>query len=143
MNAGMAVSAAEPHGLWTLLKESFASSTELAHAAADPNANPLIKAVVADFMTSDGRTVARDGLKAEFANSQPAEIKTKTIDSLHQVSAILDAKAPGDAAAFKGWLHQIGQKTAEAEGGGWFGAGMQVSEAEKATLGEISNALGI
>ena len=143
MNAGMAITAAEPTGLWGLLKESFASSAELAHAAADPNANPLIRAVVADFMTGDGRAVAHDGLKAEFANSQPAEMKTKAIDSLRQVSAVLAAKAPGDAAAFKAWLRQISQKTAEAEGGGWFGGGTPVSDVEKATLGEISSALGI
>jgi hypothetical protein len=144
VNAGMAITAAEPSGLWGLLKESFAGSAELAHAAADPNSNSLIRAVVADFMTGDGRTVARDGLKAEFANSKPAEIKTKAIDALHQVAAVLAAKAPGDAAAFKSWLCQISQKTAEAasEGGGLFGGGVQVSEAEKATLGEISNALG-
>src|SRR3974390_2409634 len=144
-NAGMAITAAEPHGLWGLLKESFAGSSELAHAAADPNANALVKAVVKDFATSEGRSVARDGLKAEFANSKPAEIKTKAIDSLHQVAAVLAAKAPGDAAAFKGWLREIGQKTAEAasEGGGLFGGGVQVSDAEKATLGEISGALGI
>ena len=111
MNAGMAITAAEPSGLWGLLKESFAGSSELAHAAADPNANPLVKAVVSDFMTGEGRSVARDGLKAEFANSKPAEIKTKAIDSLHQVASVLDAKAPGDAAAFKQWLRQIGQKT--------------------------------
>jgi hypothetical protein len=145
MNAGMAITAAEPSGLWGLLKESFAGSAELTHAAADPNANPLVKAVVADFTTSEGRTVARDGLKAEFANSKPAEIKTKAIDSLHQVAVILDGKAPNDAAAFKQWLREIGQKTAEAasEGGGLFGGGAQVSEAEKATLDEISSALGI
>ena len=145
MNAGMAITAAEPSGLWGLLKESFAGSAELAHAAADPNANALVKAVVTDFATSEGRSVARDGLKAEFANSKPAEIKTKAIDSLRQVAAILAAKAPGDAAAFKGWLREIGQKTAEAasEGGGLFGGGVQVSDAEKATLGEISSALGI
>jgi hypothetical protein len=145
MNAGMAITAAEPSGLWGLLKESFAGSAELTHAAADPNANPLVKAVVSDFATSEGRTVAHDGLKAEFANSKPAEIKTKAIDSLRQVAVILDGKAPNDAAAFKQWLRQIGQKTAEAasEGGGLFGGGVQVSEAEKATLGEISTALGI
>ena len=145
MNAGMAVTAAEPSGLWGLLKESFAGSAEMTHAATDPNANALVKAVVADFTTSEGRTVARDGLKAEFAGSQPAEMKTKSIEQLRQVAAVLAAKAPGDAAAFKGWLRQIGQKTAEAasEGGGWFGGGVQVSDAEKATLGEISSALGI
>jgi hypothetical protein len=145
MNAGMAITAAEPSGLWGLLKESFAGSAELAHAAADPNANPLIRAVVADFMSGDGRAVARDGLKAEFANSKPAEMKTKAIDSLRQISAVLDAKAPADAAAFKTWLRQISQKTAEAasEGGGLFGGGTKVSDVEKATLGEISTALGI
>jgi len=145
MNAGMAITAAEPSGLWGLLKESFAGSAELTHAAADPNANPLVKAVVADFATSEGRTAARDGLKAEFANSKPAEIKVKAIDALHQVAALLDGKAPSDAAAFKQWLREIGQKTAEAasEGGSLFGGGVQVSEAEKATLGEISSALGI
>ena len=128
-----------------LLKESFAGGAALAKAAADPNANPLVKAVVADFQTSDGRAAAHDGLKAEFANSKPAEIKTKAIESLRQVAAVLSAKAPGDAAAFKNWLRQISQKTAEAasEGGGLFGGGVQVSDAEKATLGEISTALGI
>ena len=50
MNAGMAITAAEPSGLWGLPKESFAGSAELAHAATDPNANPLIRAVVADFI---------------------------------------------------------------------------------------------
>ena len=145
MNAGMAITAAEPSGLWGLLKESFAGSAELAHAATNPNANPLIRAVVADFMTGEGRSVARDGLKAEFANSKPAEIKGKAIASLREVTSVLAAKAPGDAAAFKGWLRQISQKTAEAasEGGGLFGGGVQVSDAEKATLGEISSALGI
>src|SRR6201999_943666 len=128
MNAGMAVTAAEPSGLFGLLKESFAGGAALARAATDPNANPLIKAVVSDFQTSDGRAAAHDGLKAELANAKPAEIKTKTIDSLRQVATVLAAKAPGDADAFKGWLRQISQKTAEAasEGGGLFGGGVQV-----------------
>ena len=145
MNAGMAISAAEPSGLFGLLKESFAGGAALAQAASDPNANPLIKAVVSDFQTSAGRAAAHDGLKAELANCKPTEVKTKAIDSLRQVSTVLAAKAPGDAAAFKGWLRQISQKTAEAasEGGGLFGGGVQVSDAEEATLGEISGALGI
>ena len=145
MNAGMAITAAEPSGLFGLLKESFAGGTALAKAAADPNANPLVKAVVADFQTSDGRAAAHDGLKAEFSNSKPAEIKTKAIDSLREAAALLTAKAPGDAAAFKAWLLQISQKTAEAasEGGGLFGGGVRVSDAEKATLGEISGVLGV
>ena len=52
----------------------------------------------------------------------------------------------GDAGSFKAWLRQISQSTAEAakEGGGLLGfGGVQVSDAEKATLTEISSALGV
>jgi len=144
MIAGMAVTAADPSGLWGLLKESFAGGSALAQAAS-ANTNALVKAVVTDFSSSEGRSTARDGLKAKFAASQPSDLKMKAIDSLRQVSALLDAKAPDDAASFKAWLRQISQSTAEAatEGGGLFGlGGVQVSEAEKATLTEISSALG-
>jgi hypothetical protein len=58
--------------------------------------------------------------------------------------AVVDAKAPDDAVAFKGWLRQINQHVAEAatEGGGFLGVGgVPVSYAEKATLTEISSAL--
>lgn len=145
MIAGMAITAADPSGLWGLLKESFAGGAALTKVAADPNANELVKAVVADFSTSEGRSTAHDGLKAEFAGGKPADIKTKCVDSLRQVSALLTAKAPDDAIAFKSWLRQISQSTAEAatEGGSLFGGGVQVSDAEKATLVEISSALGI
>jgi hypothetical protein len=144
MMAGMAITAAEPSGLWGLLKESFAGGTALSKALSGADTNPLVKSVVSDFTTGEGRSAARDGLKAKLGDSKPAEIKTKCIDALQQVSALLAAKAPGDAAAFKNWLKQISQSTAEAasEGGGLFGGGVVVSDAEKATLGEISAALG-
>ena len=96
-------------------------------------------------MTSEGRNAARDGLREKFAGGKAAEVKTKSVDSLRQVSALLAAKAPGDAAAFKDWLRQISQSTADAasEGGGFLGiGGVQVSDAEKATLAEVSSALG-
>ena len=54
MMAGIAVSAAQPSGLWGLFKESFASGTALVTAQMDPRSNPLIKAVVADFESADG-----------------------------------------------------------------------------------------
>jgi len=62
---------------------------------------------------------------------------------LQQAGAVVEAKAPGDAAAFKGWLRQISQHVAEAsKEGGFLGiGGVRVSEAEKATLAEISSAL--
>ena len=142
MAAGIAVSAAEPSGPWGLLKESFAEGSALMK----PNwtrGGALIKAVVADFETADGRSTARDGLKEKLTGSKPAEIKAKCIETLRQAGAVVDAKAPGDAAAFKGWLRQISQHVAEAsKEGGFLGiGGVSVSEAEKATLTEISSAL--
>ena len=140
--AGIAVSAAEPSGLWGLLKESFAEGTALAKAKTDPGTNALIKAMVDDFNTADG-SAARDALKNKVKGNKPAEIKDKCIETLRTAAAIVDAKAPGDAAAYKGWLQQISQHVAEAanEGGGLFGGGVPVSEAEKATLSEIAKAL--
>jgi hypothetical protein len=141
--AGIAITAADPSGLWGLLKESFAAGSELMTAKMDPKSNPLIKAVVADFETSEGRSIARDGLKAQLAGCKPAEIKAKCVETLRRAGAAVDAKAPADAAAFKGWLRQISQHVAEAaKEGGFLGfGGVSVSEAEKATLAEISSAL--
>ncbi len=141
MMAGIAVSAAQPSGLWGLLKESFASGTALVTAKMDPGSNPLIKAVVADF--ESGRSIARDGVKAQLTGSKPGEIKAKSIETLRQAGAVIDAKARDDAAVFKGWLRQISQHVAEAATeGGFLGiGGVRVSESEKATLTEISSAL--
>jgi len=99
-------------------------------------ANSLIKAVVADFETAGGRGAA-------LAGSKPAEIKAKCIEALGAAGAVVDAKAPGDAVAFKGWLRQISQHVAEAATeGGFLGlGGVPVSDKERATLTEISSVL--
>ena len=60
MLAGMAVSAAEPNGLWGALKEAFASSSALAAAKSNAGSNDLIKAVIADFETKEGRTAVKE-----------------------------------------------------------------------------------
>jgi hypothetical protein len=143
MAAGLAVTAAEPHGLWGLLQESFASGKMLAKAKMDTNSNSLVKAVVDDFATSEGRSTARDGLQEQLTGKKAAEVKTACIEILGKVDGILSAKAPGDAAAFKNWLRQISQSVAEAATeGGFLGiGGVAVSDAEKATLAEVSSAL--
>jgi hypothetical protein len=145
MMAGIAITAAEPSGLWGLLKETFASGSELVRAKMDAGSNALVKAVVADFETAEGRSISRDGVKEKLSGSKQPEIKAKCIETLRQAAKLLDAKAPGDAVAFKGWLRQISQHVAEAATeGGFLGiGGTKVSEAEKATLTEISSALGL
>jgi len=143
MIAGMAITAADPSGLWGVLKESLVGGGALAKATMDSNTNALVKAVAVDFATAEGRLVAREGLKTRLGNSKAPDVKAKCIEALHQISALLDAKAPADAPAFKNWLRLISQNTADAATEGGFAGfgGTPVSEAEKATLGEISNAL--
>jgi len=144
MLAGMAVSAAEPSGLWGLVKEGFASSSALAAAKSDAGSSELIKGVVAEYETSEGRSSVQDAMRKRFAGAKPGDAVQRSLDSLREVSTILDAKAPNDAPAFKAWLRSISQKVAEASSeGGFLGiGGVQVSDKEKATLAEISKALG-
>ncbi len=141
--AGLAVSAADPSGWWGTLKEAAAGTPALAEAERDPNSNELIKAVVADFgRSNDGSILA---MRERFARSDPNECLQRSLANLREVSAIVDAKAPDDAAAFKNWLRKISQQVAEASiEGSFLGfGGVRVSEAERATLGDISEALGV
>ena len=145
MLAGMAVSAAEPSGLWGAVKEAFASSSTLAAAKSDAGSNELVKAVVADFETKEGRAAVQEALRQHLAGAkEPGEVVQRSLTNLKEVSAILNAKAPQDAAAFKAWLQTISENVAEASSeGGFLGiGGVQVSDAEKATFADISKVLG-
>lgn len=144
MIAGMAITAADPSGLWGLLKEAMAGGWSLLDAKQSTGANPLAKAVAEDITTAETRTAARDRMQAQFKGAQIGEIKGRAVEELRAIAALVDAKAPEDAAGFKAWLMQVAQKAAEAgnEGGFMGFGGVAVSDAEKATLAEISAALG-
>ena len=77
MIVGMSVLAADPSGLFGMLKESMASARALVAAKTDPNADALVKAVAADFETSEGRGLAQEGVKAAISGSSAADIKPK------------------------------------------------------------------
>ncbi len=97
-----------------------------------------------DITTSETRTAARDRVQSQFKGVQLGELKNKAIEELRAVSVLVDTKAPDDGAGFKAWLSQVAQKAAEAGNeGGFLGfGGVAVSDAERATLAEISTALG-
>ncbi len=145
MMAGIAVTAADPSGLWGSLKESMASARAIMGAAHDSTAAELVRAIASDYETADGRSVAREGLRAELSGKRPAEIVTKALSAIKKAAELIDAKAPGDAAAYKTWLQHIAQAVAEAsKEGGFLGfGGTQISEAEKATLTHIKESLGL
>lgn len=143
MMAGVAVTAAEPSGLWGTMKEAFASGTTLAGAKVDPSASELAKAVMAELETSEGRTATREALKTRYAGAKAADIVDRSVANLQEVSGILDAKAGADA-PFKALLVHIAEKVANAsKEGGFLGfGGERVSPAEQASLDKIKAALG-
>jgi hypothetical protein len=143
MMAGVAVTAAEPSGLWGTMKEAFASGTALAGAKVDANSTDLVKAVMAELETSEGRTATRDALKTRFEGAKAPDIVARSVATLQEVSGILDAKAGADAAPFKALLVAIAEKVANAsKEGGFLGfGGERVSPAEQASLDQIKAAL--
>jgi hypothetical protein len=144
MLAGMAVSAADPNGLWGLTKEAFASRSALNASKLDAESNELIKAVIDDYESKEGRSTILEALRKRVAGAEPADILQRSLDELREVSAILNASAPHDAAAFKVLLLGISQRVADAAMEHTFLGlgGVRVSDAEKATLANIANALG-
>lgn len=145
MMAGIALTAADPSGLWGILQESMANAKAVLGPSHDPAANALVKAISADLETREGRSTAHEGLRAQLDGSKPSEITAKALDVLRRAAAIVEAKAAGDAPGFKAWLRDISRRVAEASTeGGFLGfGGVRVSEAEKATLDQIAAALGL
>ena len=142
MLAGMAVTAADPGGLWGAVKESAASARGVIAAKGSPN--PLIAEIAAAFETSEGRDLARGALKDQLRGKSPPEMTEAALAELGAVAALVAAKAPETAAGFRDWLREIAQKVAEAgtEGGFLGFGGVKVSDTERATLERIDAALG-
>src|SRR5262249_27958135 len=83
-----------------------------------------VKAVVTEYETSEGRAAVQEALRKRFAGAKPGDAVQRSLENLREVPAILAAKAPGDAPAFKAWLSSISQKVAEASSeGGFLGIG--------------------
>jgi hypothetical protein len=143
--AGMAVTLADPSGLWGTLKEGMASASALMDAKKDAGASSLIKAIVAELETSEGRAMAREAFKAEMTAKTPAEMKVQAITALSIVARLVESKAGAEAPAFKAWLNGIAERVAAAsKEGGFLGfGGIAVSDAEKATLAEVASALRV
>jgi len=74
-----------------------------------------------------------------------AQAKTQALGACQEVAALLGRKAPGEAEGSKRWLLGAAQRAAEAaKEGGFRGIGaVRVSEAEKTTLAEVAQALGV
>src|SRR5262249_45191413 len=136
--ASMAVVAASPSGPIGVLKEMFAVGKGLLEGS-EGTTNPLIGAIVADVKAGNRPTMPTE------RPQDIAQSKTQAVAACRDVAALVSRKAPGDADGFKRWLLGLAQRAAEAaKEGGVFGiGGVRVSDAEKAALAEVAQALGV
>ena len=139
MLAGMAVTLADPSGLWGMMKEGASGVRALLEVKNDANASELVKAMASDFETSEGRTVARDALQARLTGKSPADLKEQALAGLVEAGKLVDDKSPSEAGEFKQLLKSVAVQVAEAaKEGGFLGfGGVRVSDAEKASVDEV------
>ena len=85
MLVGIAVSAADPSGLWGTLKEAAACSSALSGANRESSANELVQAVRTEFENSDGRANAQKALRGRFAAAEPSDCVARSLACLREV----------------------------------------------------------
>jgi hypothetical protein len=138
--AGLAVVAASPSGPFGVIKEMFAVGKMLAEVKTQGASNELVKALVSDL-----EGAREQSAPAELQGKSPDQVRSHAIESLRQVTALIEKKAKPEAQGFNQWLVSVAQKVADAaKEGGFLGfGGTQVSEQEAATIKELSTVLGV
>jgi hypothetical protein len=144
MLAGLAVTAADPGGLWGAIKESSAVARGLVEAKMSEDTSPILQDLIAAFETSEGRHMVQDGVKELIKGKKPGEATAAAVKRLGEIGAVVAAKSPEHAAAYRDFLKATAAKVAEAsKEGGFLGfGGEQISDAEKKTLEDIDAILG-
>jgi hypothetical protein len=136
--ASMVVVAASPSGPVGAIQEMLAVGKGLLEGS-EGATNSLISAVVADVKAGHRPTMSSERPK------DLAQVKAQALGACREAAALLARKAPDEAEAFKLWVFGTAKRAAEAaKEGGFLGiGGTQVSDAEKAALGEVAGALGV
>jgi hypothetical protein len=142
MLAALVVVAASPSGPFGVIKEMVALAKLVAETKAKGGGDPLVGAIVADITTREGMEQAKP---TEIQGKKPEEAKAYALEQLKKAAALVDQKAPGDAAGFKQWLQEVATRVANAaKEGGFLGfGGTLVSEQEEQALAATSAALGV
>ena len=140
MLAGIAVTAADPGGLWGALKESMAVASSVAKSQTHEG---LVAEVAEAYKTSEGRDLARAALKGDVKGKKPAEIVETALAELSSITTLVKSKDAAAGADYAAWLQEVARKVAEAgtEGGFMGFGGVKVSDAEKATLERLATSL--
>jgi hypothetical protein len=135
--AALAIVAADPGGILAAAKEGGALASVM---RAGDGAGGLVDELVADIR-SDRPSRKEIGIKRQPKDQALAS----AIDAMKAAAAVVEAKAPAEAAGYKSWLYGISERLANAaKEGGLLGFGGElVSDDEQAALDQIRAALGV
>src|SRR5687767_1649353 len=134
---------ASPSNPLGLAQEMIASTKGIVETLKTSSGNELMDAVAADIRE---KVEKRERLEPPLKPSNDLnQMKAQCLQTCREVAGLLSQKAPADAQAYKQWVYQAAQNSANAaKEGGVFGiGGERVSEAETAALKEIAMALDI
>ena len=95
MVASMAITAADPSGLWGLLREAMSGGWALVEAKRDAAASPLVKAVAEDIGSPETRTASRDWLQAEFKGVEIGDVAARRLRSCARLPRSWTGRRPG------------------------------------------------
>jgi hypothetical protein len=141
--ASLYLALASPSNPLGLAQEMIASTKGIVETLKSSSGNELIDAVAADIRE---KAEKREKLEPPLQKSNDLnKMKAQCLQACRDVAALLSQKAPADAQAYKQWVYQAAENSANAaKEGGVFGiGGERVSEAETAALKEIAMALDI
>ena len=141
--ASLYLTLASPSNPLGLAQELIASTKGIVETLKTSSGNELMDAVGADIRE---KVEKRERLEPPLKTSNDLnDMKAQCLQACREVAVLLSQKAPADAQAYKRWVYQAAQNSANAaKEGGFFGIGGEpVSEAETAALKEIATALDI
>ena len=143
--AGFAVTAADPSGLIGTVQESAAIAGSLKSAVDDSGEGTLAHEISNAYKTSEGRSAARDGVKAVIKGKRLSDASAEAVERLGDTIDLVERVAPEQAAYFRNFLLDTANRTAKASNeGGFLGfGGEEVSDAERKTLADLKSALGL
>jgi hypothetical protein len=140
---GMA--AADPSGLFSSIKESFAGAKGMAEAFKMNSSLELFSALAADRSIPgmpDPKALLGEGSREQ----QMDNLKSAVLERVKSAVALVAAKAsPAEADAYRQMLLGVAQQAADAsKEGGFLGfGGVRVSDKERAFIAEVKGAAGI
>ena len=141
--ASLYLALASPSNPLGLAQELVASTKAIVETLKTSSGNELLDAVATDIRE---KVEKRERLESPLKTSNDLEqMRSQCLQACREVAVLLSQKAPADAQAYKQWVYQAAQNSANAaKEGGVFGiGGERVSEAETAALKEIAMALDI